>query len=98
MRRSEWRSALPNHPQVPPCHPHKATYLSLNLAQCPWRDLCLSEHWQEEHEAMNLAVFPGDLISAIESSCTTASGLGPRLLFNHSGLGTLHLLQHHKQI
>lgn len=57
--RSVWSSALPNHLQVLPCHPHKATYLSPNLAECLRRDTCLSEHWQEEHEAMNLAAFPG---------------------------------------
>lgn len=48
------------------------------------------------YEGINFAVFLGDQISAIESSCTIASGLGPRLLLSHSGLGMLHLLQQHK--
>ena len=54
--------------------------------------------WVQWYEGITFAVFLGDLISAIESSCTIASGLGPRLLLSHSGLGMLHLLQHHKPV
>lgn len=52
----------PLHASLPKSHP---------CVQRPRRDTCRSERGQE-HEAMNLAAFPGDPLYAIGSSCTVA--------------------------